>query len=127
LPLQSLKARARPEKYQEDVNEKGLSDYSDPVAVVGVGGCTEQFVAVHNTGYELAIAKFAEYNQLADHYHAQQLDTEHLTLEHLAVEFISVKFFAIGQLNPEYFTVGQLDTEHLAVQHYPFRPNQPDA
>lgn len=102
-----------------------------------MGGCTEQFVAVHNTGYELAIAKFAEYNQLADHYHPQQLDPEHLTLEHLAVEFISVKYFAIGQLNPEYFaigqldteyfSVGQLDTEHLAVQHYTFRPDQSDA
>ena len=73
LPLQSLKARARPENYQEDVNEKGLSDYSDPVAVVGVGGCTEQFVAVHNTGYKLALAKFAEYNQLANHHRPQQL------------------------------------------------------
>jgi len=55
-----------------------------------VGGCTEQFVAVHNTGYKLAIANFAEYNQLANHYHPQQLDTEHLTLEHLAVEFLSI-------------------------------------
>jgi len=56
-----------------------------------VGGCTEQFVAVHNTGYKLAIAKFAEYNQPANHYHPQQLDTEHLTFEHLAVEFLSIK------------------------------------
>jgi hypothetical protein len=109
LPLQSLKARARPENYQEDVNEKGLSDYSDPVAVIGVGGCTEQLAAVHNTGYKLAIAKFAEYNQLANHYQPQQLDTEHLTLEHLAVELLSIKLFA--------------------VQHHTFEPDtfEPDA
>jgi len=60
-----------------------------------VGGCTEQFAAVHNTGYKLAIAKFAEYNQPANHYHPQQLDTEHLTFEHLTFEHLAVEFLSI--------------------------------
>ncbi len=85
--------------HQEDVNEKGLSDHSNSVAVFDVGGCAEQwFVAAHNTGHQqLAIAKLADgqYKRLAVGYEPQ-LNPEHFAFKLFTVELLPIQLFAIG-------------------------------
>lgn len=86
--------------HQEDVNEKGLSDHSNSVAVFDVGGCAEQwFVAADNSRHQqLAIAKLADgqHKRFAIiGYKPQQPDPEHFAVELFAVELLPIQLFAV--------------------------------
>ena len=82
--------------HQEDVNEKGLSDHSNSVAVFDVGGCAEQwFVAADNSRHQqLAIAKLADgqHKRFAIiGYKPQQRDPEHFAVELLPIQLFAVR------------------------------------
>jgi hypothetical protein len=81
-------------KYQEDFNEKGISDHSHPAAVSGLGCCSDRFIIIVKfkfTGAQQQHVTIDEFGLPVNH-SKQWVSANHLAVEHFSFEPDTGKF-----------------------------------